>query len=102
MKTLDEILNRAINNRDINLYVSFPAEHPAREIPGIEWRSENRADFATCRIAGSLKNADLIGLVIYVDGVFYVEVRRYGMPIFVVNSVREAMDVISNMWLMRG
>lgn len=102
MKTLDEMLGAAIRNNDVNNYVKFPARHPAREIPGLNWQDESGSSFAACKDGPAIGN-NIVALVVRHDGVVHVSMQRTEdkhLPILVVDSEAEAMDVISNMWLM--
>lgn len=104
MKTLDEMLAAAIKNHDGNNYVKFPTRHPARNIPGLFWQDESGQWFAACK-DGPTNDNNIVALVARHDGVVHVSMQRKvdaHLPILVVASAGEAMDVISNMWLMGG
>jgi len=80
-------------------YVTFPTEHPARAIPALVWRSESRDYFASCKEHDY--DEDSIALVVRYNGVLHV-LDTADLPVIVVDTVGEAMDVISNIYLMRG
>lgn len=104
MKTLDEMLSATISNKDASNYVKFPTEHPARNIPELFWQDESGQAFAACK-DGPANDSDIVALVVRYDGVVHVSMQRKidaHLPILVVDSAAEAMDVISNIWLMGG
>lgn len=92
----------SVRNKDASNYVKFPARHPAHKIPGLAWQDESGHAFAACK-DGPAPDRNIVALVVRHDGVVHVSMQRKGdkhLPIIVVDSEAEAMDVISNMWLM--